>query len=65
MTLTEATALVTASGLKTGSITTAASPATPMFANPNPVVPTVVGQTPAPGTRVTTETTVQLQVVRS
>jgi beta-lactam-binding protein with PASTA domain len=63
MTLTDATGLVTDSGLKTVSVVTA-----PSTANPYGDVysaPVVVGQTPAPGTRVTPGTNVSLQVSRS
>jgi beta-lactam-binding protein with PASTA domain len=69
MTLAEATSLVNASGLKTASITTA--PAATIAPSDNsafhPITPavTVIGQTPAPGTRVTPDTTVSLEVTRS
>jgi beta-lactam-binding protein with PASTA domain len=67
MTLTEATGLVTDSGLKTVAVTTsfgspADNPATPRAYAANP---TVVGQSPAPGTRVTPGTSVSLEVTRS
>jgi beta-lactam-binding protein with PASTA domain len=63
MTLNDATGLVTESGLKTVSVTTAPNG----FAggSPSSVTPTVVGQTPPPGTRVTPGTVVSLQVARS
>jgi beta-lactam-binding protein with PASTA domain len=64
MTLAEANSLVTGSGLKTLSVT---SVATNSFSNPGASSPAsiVVGQTPAPGTRVTPGTNVSLQVARS
>jgi beta-lactam-binding protein with PASTA domain len=96
MPLSQATALVTQSGLKTVSVTStpaplAAQPSTPQpsapasarpsfpshftgFASPaipsprplaNPTNATVVGQTPAPGSRVTPGTTVSLEVTHS
>jgi len=67
MTLTDATGLVTESGLKTVSVTTASSASTEPFAGggSGPVTPTVIGQTPLPGTRVTAGTIVSLQVARS
>jgi len=63
MTLNDATGLVTESGLKTVSITTA--PDAFAGGGSSPVTPTVVGQTPTPGTRVTPGTIVSLQVTRS
>jgi beta-lactam-binding protein with PASTA domain len=68
MSLPDATALVTASGLKTLSVTTA--PTSPVVAPlPDPdwhsSSPVVTGQTPLPGARVTPGTTVSLQVTRS
>jgi beta-lactam-binding protein with PASTA domain len=69
MTLTDATSLVTGSGLKTVAVTTltTTTPAADFFdsGSSRPVTPTVVGQTPAPGTRVTAGTNVSLQVARS
>jgi beta-lactam-binding protein with PASTA domain len=67
MTLAAATGLVTESGLKTVSVTTSASSTADIFTgyNSNPTTPTVVGQTPAPGTRVTPGSNVALQVTRS
>jgi len=67
MTLAEATSLVTSSGLRTASVTTAAGTPTGPADNPGSlsVTPTVTGQTPAPGTRVTPETSVSLEVTRS
>jgi beta-lactam-binding protein with PASTA domain len=64
MSLSEATSLVAASGLKTISVTSA--PADPM-ANPgaSSTTSTVVGQTPSPGTRVTPGTNVSLQIAHS
>ena len=68
MSLAEATSLVNASGLK-ASITTidAASPSpfAGAFFNNHPATATVVGQSPAPGTHVTAETSIALQVARS
>jgi beta-lactam-binding protein with PASTA domain len=69
-TLTEATALITASGLKTLAVTTlSSSPNSPTnpFTNLDfhPAAPIVVGQTPAPGTRVTPSTDISLQVTRA
>ncbi len=70
LTLTDATALVTQSGLKTASITTTPDPAqsltpqpTPSSAQPASLI--VIGQTPAPGSRVTPGTSVSLQLTRS
>jgi beta-lactam-binding protein with PASTA domain len=67
MPLADATGLVTASGLKTLSVTTVFS--SPADAVPNqdfhPAAPFVIGQTPAPGTRVTPGTDVSLQVARA
>jgi beta-lactam-binding protein with PASTA domain len=64
MTLSEATSLVTASGLRTVSVTTAAG--TPVEASDNPaMLPIVTGQTPAFGTRITSETGVALEVTRT
>jgi beta-lactam-binding protein with PASTA domain len=66
MTLPEATALVTASGLKTFSVTTAPTPTiapTSVFAPA--ATPTVIFQTPPAGSRVTPGTLVSFQVARS
>jgi len=65
LTLADATALVTESGLKTVSVVTAAVPVVFTGANQQPAAPIVVGQTPASGTRVTPGTLVSLQVARS
>jgi beta-lactam-binding protein with PASTA domain len=64
MTLTEATGLVTGAGLKTVAVTTAPPSPANSFANPGarPPTPIVVGQTPAPGTRVTAGASVSLEV---
>jgi len=64
MTLTEATGLVTGAGLKTVAVTTAPPSPADSFANPGarPPTPIVVGQTPAPGTRVTAGASVSLEV---
>jgi beta-lactam-binding protein with PASTA domain len=66
MTLADATGLVTASGLKTVSVTTAVRAPTDSFTNMDfhPAAPIVVGQSPAPGTRVTAATDVSLQAAR-
>ncbi len=64
MTLSEATSLVTASGLKTVSVTTAAGTPVEASANP-PMLPIVTGQTPASGSRITPETGVALEVTRT
>ena len=66
MTLTEATGLVTGAGLKTFAVTTAPPGPPDSFASPGarPPTPTVVGQTPAPGTRVTAGASVSLEVER-
>jgi len=69
--LADATTLVSAAGLKTQTVTTItpAAPTDAYFPSPNqPVrapVPTVVRQTPQPGTRVTPGTNVTFQVTRS
>jgi serine/threonine-protein kinase len=63
MTLAEATGLVSESGLKTVSVTTTSSSTADPSANS--ATPIVVGQTPAPGTRVTPGSNVSLQVTRS
>jgi beta-lactam-binding protein with PASTA domain len=63
MTLTDATGLISSSGLKTISVTTINAPLTNADLQSAP--PTVVGQTPLPGTRVTPGTNVSLQVSRS
>ena len=67
MTLADATGLITASGLKTLSVTTLSSSPTNPFTNLDfhPAAPIVIGQTPAPGTRVTPSTDVSLQVTRA
>ncbi|HVJ04821.1 MAG TPA: PASTA domain-containing protein [Candidatus Saccharimonadales bacterium] len=72
LTLTDATTLVTQSGLKTVSITTTADPYSTQFATqpttppaPQPSTLIVVGQSPAPGARVTPGTSVSLQLTRS
>jgi beta-lactam-binding protein with PASTA domain len=67
MTLTEATALVTDSGLKTVAVTTAFGSPSDNLAAPRSSAanPTVVGQSPPPGTRVTAGTSVTLEVTRS
>lgn len=67
LTLADATGLVTASGLKTVSVTTAVtSPNEPITnLDYHPAAPIVIGQTPAPGTRVTLDTDVSLQVARN
>lgn len=67
MTLADATSLVTASGLKTASITNAVSNSSAPSDNPawHPISPIVTGQTPPPGTRVTPDTSVSLEVTRS
>jgi beta-lactam-binding protein with PASTA domain len=67
MTLTEATGLVTGAGLKTATVTTAPGSPADNFASPRSYLanPTVVTQTPAPGTRVTPGTSVSLEVTRS
>lgn len=66
MTLPDATALITASGLKTLSVSTVAS--SPIGRLPNSgwhyAAPAVTGQTPAPGTRVSSGAIVSLQVTR-
>jgi beta-lactam-binding protein with PASTA domain len=66
MALPTATALVTQSGLKTFSVATAPNPvsASPVQFNA-PTSATVVGQSPAPGTRVTSTTSISLQVARN
>jgi beta-lactam-binding protein with PASTA domain len=69
MALPEATALVSQSGLKPAAVSNA-NPS-PNFPSAFPPVqsaappPTVVGQTPAPGTRVTSATSISLQVARN
>jgi eukaryotic-like serine/threonine-protein kinase len=75
LTLAQATGLVTASGLKIGSVTTAVpAPAAGSGAIPgartppgplNPHSPTVVGQVPPPGSRVTLSTNVSLELAHS
>ena len=68
MPLADATGLLTESGLKTVSVTTAISPASTdpfTMSDSRSMSPAVVGQSPAPGTRVTPATTVSLQVARS
>jgi eukaryotic-like serine/threonine-protein kinase len=78
LTLPQATSLVTASGLKVVSMTTAAPPpaagsdaipvrppAPELFPNPNPSSSTVVAQEPAPGSRVTPGANVSLEVART
>jgi beta-lactam-binding protein with PASTA domain len=67
MTLTDATGLVTGSGLKTVSVITANSSTPEPYTggDSGPATPTVVGQTPAAGTRITPGTIVSLQVARS
>jgi beta-lactam-binding protein with PASTA domain len=65
LTLADATALVSESGLKTFSVTTTGAPDPFAAANPHPAAPVVVGQSPAPGTRVTPGTLISLQVARS
>jgi beta-lactam-binding protein with PASTA domain len=67
MTLAEATSLVTTSGFKTASVTSAASSsASPAgISASRPITPVVTGQTPAPGTRVTPDTSISLEVTRS
>jgi eukaryotic-like serine/threonine-protein kinase len=67
MTLSDATALVTESGLKTISVTSTAVGTTGSISNPSsqPATLIVAGQTPAPGTRVTPGTNVSLQLTRS
>ncbi len=67
ITLADATALITASGLKILSVTTLSSSPTDPFTNLDfhPTAPIVIGQTPAPGTRVTPSTDVSLQVTRA
>lgn len=75
MTLGAATALVTESGLKTVSVTTTSAPTDSFgaaraaasfapFSAAAAGTPTVVGQNPAPGVRVTPGSIVSLQVVR-
>jgi beta-lactam-binding protein with PASTA domain len=68
-TLTEATALITASGLKTLAVTTLSSapnsPTNPFTLDFHPAAPIVVGQSPAPGTRVAPGTDISLQVTRA
>ena len=67
MTLTEATGLVTSNGLKTVTVTTAFGSPPDNLATPRSYAanPTVVGQSPAPGSRVTPGTSVSLEVTRS
>ncbi len=67
MTLAEAAVLITASGLKTAAVTNSPGSPAGTIASPrsNPANPAVVGQTPAPGTRVTPGTSVSLEVARS
>jgi beta-lactam-binding protein with PASTA domain len=66
LSLPDATALVAASGLKTYSISTAPTPDAPSTPAPmNPGSATVVGQTPAAGSRVTPGTLVSFQITRS
>jgi eukaryotic-like serine/threonine-protein kinase len=68
MTLADATGLVTQTGLKTVSVVTAitTTPTDPFaMGDSRSALPTVVGQSPAPGTRVTPGTNVSLQVARS
>jgi beta-lactam-binding protein with PASTA domain len=66
MTLPEATALVTASGLKTFSVTTAPTPTiAPTSVFVPAATPTVIFQTPPAGSRVTPGTLVSFQVARS
>jgi beta-lactam-binding protein with PASTA domain len=61
LTLARATGIVSEAGLKTFSITTAS----PGALSTNTSGPTVVGQTPAAGTRVTPGTNVSLEVLRN
>src|SRR6266568_5238415 len=72
LTLTDATALVAQSGLKTVSVTTTTDPYSTQFATqlapqpaPQPATLIVVGQSPSPGARVTPGTSVSLQLTRS
>lgn len=68
MSLTDATALVTSSGLKTMSVSTIVVTNTPdalSTGESRSQIPSVVGQTPPAGSRVTPGTQVSLQVVRS
>jgi beta-lactam-binding protein with PASTA domain len=62
LSLPDATALVAASGLKTYSISTIPSADAPLT---NSGTATVVGQTPAAGSRVTPGTLVSFQIARS
>jgi beta-lactam-binding protein with PASTA domain len=67
MTLAEATSLVTTSGFKTASVTSAGSSSTGPagISASRPITPVVTGQTPPPGTRVTPDTSISLEVTRS
>ncbi len=65
MTLADATSLVTASGLKTASVTNAVSNSPSDNPAWHPITPIVTGQTPPPGTRVTPDTSISLEVTRS
>jgi beta-lactam-binding protein with PASTA domain len=66
LSLPDATALVAASGLKTYSISSIPSPdAPPTTAPTNSGSATVIGQTPAAGSRVTPGTLVSFQIARS